>query len=84
MNAITMNGFKRISKQQASELFNDGQSFYIQLCNRTPANPWQYAMEINSLKYLDESWSFDGLVNNFEYYNLEHEREYCASFYIRA
>ena len=83
MNAITMNGYQRISKAKARKLFAAGKTFYIQSCNMKPVNPWQSAMEIDSGHYKEESWSFDMVVNDYEYYNTDYERGYYAAFYVK-
>jgi len=83
MNAITMNGYERISKAKARKLFEQGKTIYIQSCNMTPVNPWQSAHEIDPAHYKEENYSFDSMVNNYEYYNTDCERGYYAAFYVK-
>lgn len=84
MNQINMDGYERITKTAAKKLFSTGKTFYIQSCNFIPVNMWQSAMEIDPIRYQDESMSFDSMVNNFEYYNCgDNERGYYSSFYVK-
>jgi hypothetical protein len=82
----------KINKPKARKLFNEGKPFYVQSCNMTPINPWQSAYLYDSDNIQD--WknhcnmlqtttpAFDSLVNNYEYYNCDHERGRYSSFYI--
>ena len=81
MNAISMGGYTRISKQAARKRYNASKPIYICSCKYRPNNMWQPAIEIAKLHDGD---TFDSYVNRYEFYNCDYERGYYAAFYTKA
>lgn len=78
MIGMKTQGFTRVNKRRARNLFGIGRKVYVQSANFMPINPWQSAIAINP------DVSFDNFVNAFEFYNCgDRERGYYAAFYVR-
>ena len=72
--------YTRIRKDVARRLYNEGQTIYL-----TPSNIvandsyfWVAPMPIT----IHSGKTFDGAVNEFEYYNCNHELGYYNNFWI--
>ena len=81
MNAVSIGGYTRISKQAARNLYNASKPVYVCSCKCRPDSVWQPAIEIAKSHDGD---SFDNYTNRFEYYNCDHGRGYYAAFYTKA
>lgn len=78
MIGIKMDGYTRVNKRRARNLFSMGRKVFIQSGNFRPVNPWQSAIQINP-----ES-EFDSYVASYQFYNCgDRERGYYAAFYVR-
>jgi hypothetical protein len=91
MNAVKMQGFTRVNKVKARNLYNTGKTVYIQSCNFAPRGPWSNAMDMNlpadAARYCttpnDPSLAFDTRVSNFEWYNCpDSQTGKYAAFYV--
>ena len=89
-----MNKYRRIRKDKARRLYNDGKTVYIVPCNVYPdnSNPWIKPFELKKATIdkqyegydeLKQLYSFDSRINNFEYYNCNYELGYYTAFYIK-
>ena len=87
MNAITMNGYVRISKQAAQKRWNNNEPFYIESCKMVPGNSWGTTIEWDTWRikeYIGSGYSFQSAINSFSYYNCDNERGKYPSFYLKA
>ena len=74
------NSIKRITKKEARNRYNKGQSMIVCCCKINPLNclgivtmelyPWYDVKD------------FDSVVNEFEFYNCNYETGYYSAFYI--
>ena len=79
MLQIEINGYRRIRKDEARRLHDDGATIYLLPCKVYPDDnhPW-----ITPYKMDDRP--FEKVVNEFEYYNCNiAELGYYAAYYIR-
>ena len=77
----TSNKYTRINKTKARNLFNQGIDIMIVPCNVAPdySNMWIQPYMINN----QAGFSFDQLINNFEYYNCnDNETGLYTAYYI--
>ena len=82
---VEMNGYKRIRKNEARRLYDDGATIYLLPCKVYPDDdhPW---IKPNELKKRDEYTIgnlFDKHIDAFEYYNCNAELGYYTAFYIK-
>lgn len=91
---VEMNGYKRIQKNKARRLYNDGVTVYLLPCKVYPDDdhPWIKPFELNKKRIddhyngydeLKKLYTFDSRINNFEYYNCNAELGYYAAYYIK-
>ena len=79
MLQVKINGYKRIRKDEARRLHDDGTTIYLLPCKVYPSDkhPW-----IQPYKMDDRP--FEKAVNEFEFYNCNiAELGYYAAYYIR-
>lgn len=69
--------FERVSKRTARRHYNNGQSIIL-LPVKCYTEMFVFETEENYNKVRD----FENLVNEFEYYNCNHECGYYAAFYV--
>lgn len=69
---------KKVNKATARKMYKAGKAFWITACNMRP----------ECGLYMQPSWiqsgfsgDFDRMINNFIYYNCDHERGYYPAFY---
>lgn len=82
MNRMEIGGYKRISKKQAEELFNEKKNFRIVPCKYRPDNIYIY-IDINSSEVI-ENGTFEQFINSWLFYNARYETGYYPAFYIKA
>lgn len=75
---VEMNGYKRIRKNEARRMYNNGVTVYLLPCKVYPDDnhPW-------IKPYRMEGRPFEKTVNEFEYYNCNAELGYYTAFYIK-
>lgn len=76
---------RKIRKDRARKLFNEGRAIKIIPCRANPASIWMGFIEIQKdLPFAKEHEgnTFDKIVNAFEYYNCNPEMGRYAHFYI--
>ena len=73
--------YTRIRKDVARRLFNEGKTIYLTPSNiaASDSNLWVKPIAINTKYGLK---CFDFAVNEFEYYNCNHELGYYTNFWI--
>lgn len=69
--------FKRVSKRTARRLYNNGESIII-----LPVKCFSEMFAFETGENHNKVKEFDKLVNEFEYYNCNHECGYYAAFYV--
>lgn len=81
MNNITINHggytFMRINKRTARRHYNNGESIII-----VPVKCYTEVFAFETKENYNKIRTFDNLVNEFEYYNCNHECGYYAAYYI--
>ena len=70
---------KQIQKRTARKLFEAGETIYMQSSNFHPFGVWSQCIDIK--KDINNSDSFDSIINNFEYYNCSSEQGLYTTFY---
>ena len=72
--------YKRIRKDVARKLFQEGRTVYLTPSNvaASDSNVWIKPLPISN----KGERSFDATVNEFEYYNCNHELGYYTNFWI--
>lgn len=77
---VEINGYKRIRKDEARRLYNEGTTIYLL--------PWKVYPDDNHpwiKPYKMEGGPFEKVVNEFEYYNCNiAELGYYAAYYIKG
>ena len=73
--------YTRITKAQASAMFDFNEPFYIIAHKMRPGFPFSMGFNINPERYHDESKSFTQMVLDFAFYNCSYETGYYAAFY---
>lgn len=81
MHQVKMNGFKRVSKRVARRLYGAKQPIWLTNHKLIPANSYCW-MAIH--QFDDNTYTFDSMVNNWMYYNANHEWGYYPAFYVQA
>ncbi len=78
MLQVETNGYKRIRKDEARRLYDDGVTVYLLPCKVYPDDnhPW-------IKPYRMDGRSFNQLVNEFEYYNCNNETGNYTAFYTK-
>ena len=69
--------FKRVSKRTARRHYNNGESIII-----LPVKCYTEMFAFETKENYNKVKDFDQLVNEFEYYNCNHECGYYAAFYV--
>lgn len=82
MNTYNFNGFNRINKKQARNAFNAGLTVYVQASNLAIDSRLMTPYVVNHHN-IDDTETFDTMVNAFEYYNCDNERGRYATFYTK-
>lgn len=93
MRAITINGFRRISKADARKRYNNGEMIRLCPVKFRPDNMAGFFGDIYKDSRLTEQdgfqtvvsrKDFDDTVRMFEYYNCQDSRSgYYAAFYVK-
>lgn len=80
MRDLTIGKYRRIRKDVARRLFNNGQIIYLTPSNvvASDSNTWIKPCAISNRSERD----FDDIVNNYEYYNCCYELGYYTNFWI--
>ncbi len=80
MRDLTIGKYKRIRKDVARRLFNNGQIIYLTPSKiaASDSSMWIKPYPINNRA----GENFDDLVNRYEYYNCCYELGYYTSFWI--
>ena len=75
----------KINKSQARKQYELGVTVYITPCKMRLGNMWNPEIEMNKYNLLEvnPNITFDGFINEFEYYNCDYERGYYTSYYIK-
>lgn len=80
MRKITVNGYKRITKQAAKKLYNAGKIVYFCPVNLRPGKPWNPEISFYDCA---EDLSFERAVAGFEIYNCTcKETGKYTAFYV--
>ncbi len=76
MKNLDTGNYKRIRKDVARRLYNEGETIYLTPANvvASDSNMWIKPYPIND----KSEKSFDDLVNAYEYYNCNYELGYCT------
>lgn len=69
MKKMQFGNFTRISKTAARKLYNDKKEFYATGSNLRPGSPWFPEALLGSRHNYDSQYSFDTVVDSFQYYN---------------
>jgi len=79
MRNITVNGYKRITKQAARKLYEKGEPVLFCPVNLIPGGFWGHGCIVTK----EEGRTFEQALNAFEYYNcINNETGYYTAFYI--
>lgn len=70
----------RINKKKARNLFNKGEIIHLLPCKLNINNYWFPACAISLTSDIK---SFDGIVNEYEYYNCNYEMGYYCAYYVK-
>ena len=82
MNAISIAGYQRISKQAARKRFDNGLVTYAYPSNIRPGNMWIQAYPFSMSDFSERT--FDQFVSEYEYYNcVNSETGRYTAFYTR-
>lgn len=73
----------QIAKQRARRLYEQGKTIYQQSCNMRFNNMWQSACSISKSTEEREEQDFDKTVNEYTYYNCDHERGKYPNFFVK-
>lgn len=73
----------QISKQRARRLYEQGKTIYLQSCNMRFNTMWQSACPISHETRAWDNQSFDSIVNEYTYYNCDHERGKYPNFFVK-
>ena len=69
--------YQRITKREARKLYDNNTPVFITPCKCSPDSMWLTGFEM-----VKEDQSFDEFINNFTYYNCNHELGNYPAFYI--
>ena len=93
MNAIAMQGYKRISKAQAIKLFTNDITIRIVPCKYRPDNQWnaidfnrkdwEHKNMVDTGKRVIPDWCFNNWCIQWTYYNGNYESGYYPAFYVK-
>ena len=83
MNNYNYNGFKRINKKQARNCFINGGTLHIQASN-LPVDSKLMTPYVVNHHNVDDTDTFDSVVNAFEWYNCDNERGKYATYYVKT
>lgn len=80
MRDVTIGKYRRIRKDVARRLFDQGRIIYLTPSKivATDSSPWIKPYPINNRA----GHNFDDIVNNFEFYNCCWELGYYTSFWV--
>lgn len=73
----------QIAKQMARRLYEQGKTIYLQSCNMRFNNMWQSACPMNKESCQWGERTFDSLVNEYTYYNCDHERGKYPNYFVK-
>lgn len=73
---------QRIRKNQARKLYNEGKTIIIAPCNLNIYNPVYNSILSQTIVKIADNREFDNIINDFEWYNCNHEMGYYCSYYI--
>lgn len=88
MYAIQRNGLKRVRKDTARKLYNEGVTIYVTPCKSNPRGPFadwfEWSLDNFKAREIDTSdCTFDTLCNQATYYNCNSVVGNYLAFYIR-
>lgn len=69
---------KKINKNQARKIFNNGGTVAILPCKMVPGGPWAFMSYINK----DRDNDFEKTINAYEYYNCGAETGNYTAYYV--
>lgn len=81
---MCIHDYKRVDKRVARRLYNEEETIYLVPCNCNVHS--MFTCEINVMNsdiYIDGEYSFDRIVNAFEWYNCDSERGAYTMFFIK-
>ena len=73
----------QIAKQRARRLYEQGKTIYLQSCNMRFNNMWQSACPVSHETRAWDEQTFDSIVNEYTYYNCDHERGKYPTFFVK-
>jgi len=83
MNKIEVDGYRRVSKNEARNLFDAHEGFFIFPCKVLPSNQWGIGAKIEKNDFAI-GCDFDRLVDAYEQWNCQYnEWGKYASFYVK-
>lgn len=86
MNKVEIDGYKRVQKRTAENLYREGQAIYLYPVNVRPGNPW---IEPTKLHRDDNPPgtpcnTCNDRINAYAYYNCQYKAlGYYPAYYIR-
>lgn len=94
MNAININGFKRISKKAAEKLYNAGEVVRMCPVKISPVNLWGFFTDCQKERFtpvagdgfdttVARNRDFETVVNAFAFYNCNAETGKYPAFYVK-
>lgn len=75
---------KQVNKVLARRLYNEGKTIFLNACNMRINNMWTTPCPISKG---NEAWSgdsFDGRVNEYQWYNCDNERGKYANYFVEV
>lgn len=96
MTAVTVNGYRRVTKQAARRLYESGKEIFLCPVRLLPGGYWspEIRVQINTRPVISgdgftnivpRDRTFEAVVNCFTYYNcLNNETGRYAAFYVKG
>lgn len=76
---MCIHDYKRVDKRVARRLYNEGQNIYLVPCKCNVHSMFT----LRTADYMEKAYSFDTVVNEFEWYNCDSERGNYTMFFIK-
>lgn len=77
--------YTRITKTEARKRWESNQPIHFCPVKLRPGYPWSPGCTIFPEKYKEENYTFEQAINNFNWYNCQHnETGYYPAFYIET
>lgn len=80
MNQITINGFTRVSKSRARDLYDAGSPVYFVPCKMRPGAPWNPETQILKAR---TQCGFQDVINSATYYLCGGAAGRYLAYYVR-